>query len=80
LNCENKINFSEKVHKLTKTELKIKKYLDKFYLKLDNKYLDNNLKKIKILEKIKLKIKEIKLKKQKNKKIINLLNYIEYHI
>jgi hypothetical protein len=79
LNCENKINFSEKVHKLTKTELKIKKYLDKFYLKLDTRYSEISSK-IKVLEKIKLKLKKIKLKKKNIKKIINILNYIEYNI
>ncbi|MDQ7022635.1 MAG: endo alpha-1,4 polygalactosaminidase [Candidatus Gracilibacteria bacterium] len=72
--------YGNKEYKLTKKEIKIHKLLEKFYIKLDNKYLDNYTAKINFLEAINLKIKKLKFKNKKNKKLLNILNYVEYKI
>ena len=72
--------YSNKEYILTKSEEKIYNILETFYIKLDKKYLNTDIKKIKILENINFKIKKLKLKNKNNKKVLNILNYIEYNI
>jgi len=72
--------YSNKEYNLTKSEQKIYNILETFYIKLDKKYLNTHIEKIKILENINFKIKKLKLKNKNNKKVLNILNYIEYNI